>query len=1357
MGLSQILDFDSSSTLSQVAFEHRIKKSSPNVKRTFPSRSYLSIAVMDASQYEAMHLSVDAISFFCRTCDFCFEVIEIVGQMQIVQSRDVPFFEDLRNAARAIAETDWIDDRPRSARLLHDLYTLLNAPRATATTNKWAVIVSLHLPETVCAIAEKLWESEPTDSEVEDCVALLKCLAVDEETASVLSLQASSWAQFVSFSPVNALPLVECLYGQTLLSTPTPRVVVRNLLLCIAKENDVAISAIRFLQKLMRASPDLRKVIREEMLIQCKETLSPWWLEESVLVSLTNSPTPPVQGPLREHLETLKLFHFSCGELEPSEFATILESLFGKNFASYVFGIVTHSAVPLNFRAKYLLLFRLLGPLMFQSVGDTQRQIDEFVHLSIEDLRHLVLSVDKNPFFSPCSDAVSPSQSDNLSDTVAADVFEAVLPALTLSLHTLPDRMPEDVNLAVDLVCELSRRLFVQCDGVRAWKVAAHEFLQEANLTGFWGTSLWCEDSANLCATLKTTAQPQVTAQPLSKEGTQASRLREFLSRHFNDTIYPSSHRFASGAGIILKSRTTGLLFAKALIRSLRHTTKRTEAACVQIIRHLVSLGENEHDDSVFLQYECGGNTPQGHCFPTEDRQSEIARWAEPYSIIPRLVPLVSSDDDLLAASAVSCFVALLEGCHLKIQASFLEYVRAHVDERVFCTLKTRFGELCALLRSLDPSHKKELLASVTSCSQLLRLIQLLTEGHNTGLQDYFRLQPDNHVSVDIVESLATLLQACVTLAESAPVEVASLLLQLLSTMVDLVQGPCQGNQALFVAQDCGKWLCHFFEVKPRPFAELQQKLELQSITALLALLEGATRSSQISPLIASVKFAVLAAAIHESFEKFAAVGSGDTFFDDLSIGSNIVIFFRTCLDLQSDLSHRNNTNEEFTDFNNETLQTALSDSSHYSEVCKMVAMIEISRAGKLERCYFRIPSWTAKNLTDETKNQIIKDVKRDCDEERIASFFEMCREQIEELEHNAALYRIPLMGSIHAHYQRLDDFCLVLAAVINLILLITVRAQANLYEEVQSKQVRHALLGLGVIQAVLQGVLLFCVLFGPLRVRLHRLLGDRDASIFDFFACACFGQLWCRMIFFVTALLGVLHSHEWFSVQLLQVVVRSDQLYNVVLAVVQNGGSLLLTGCLFLIVVYIFSIVAFYNFSQYFDPFGQEGNGFVCDTLYHCTLVIMNVGLRRGGGIGDSLEPANYGNVWEGYSRLAYDFLFFVILIIIFMNIVFGIIVDSFADLRELRQFIEEDQTTKCFICGIERSSFDRAKPQGFFHHITFEHNMWQYLFFLHYLKLKPVEEHTGQESSVSQMVENNDYSFFPIRQAVALSTLSN
>ena len=91
------------------------------------------------------------------------------------------------------------------------------------------------------------------------------------------------------------------------------------------------------------------------------------------------------------------------------------------------------------------------------------------------------------------------------------------------------------------------------------------------------------------------------------------------------------------------------------------------------------------------------------------------------------------------------------------------------------------------------------------------------------------------------------------------------------------------------------------------------------------------------------------------------------------------------------------------------------------------------------------------------------------------------------------------------------------------------------------------------------------------------------------------------------------------------------------------------------------------------------------CDTLWMCIITTLNQGLRNGGGIGDVLRPPSSNEPFYTL-RLIYDMLFFFVVIIIVLNLIFGVIIDTFADLRTEKNNKEEIIKNTCFICGLER-----------------------------------------------------------------------
>lgn len=118
-------------------------------------------------------------------------------------------------------------------------------------------------------------------------------------------------------------------------------------------------------------------------------------------------------------------------------------------------------------------------------------------------------------------------------------------------------------------------------------------------------------------------------------------------------------------------------------------------------------------------------------------------------------------------------------------------------------------------------------------------------------------------------------------------------------------------------------------------------------------------------------------------------------------------------------------------------------------------------------------------------------------------------------------------------------------------------------------------------------------------------------------------------MVAYITlAVLGLQVSPFFYTLHLLDVITRFPTLRNVIQAVTKNSKQLLLTAMLGLIIIYIFSVIAFsYLYDMYYDEdinlFETTDKGdSICYTLVHCLLSNLNYGLRMGGGIGEFLSP---------------------------------------------------------------------------------------------------------------------------------------
>lgn len=311
--------------------------------------------------------------------------------------------------------------------------------------------------------------------------------------------------------------------------------------------------------------------------------------------------------------------------------------------------------------------------------------------------------------------------------------------------------------------------------------------------------------------------------------------------------------------------------------------------------------------------------------------------------------------------------------------------------------------------------------------------------------------------------------------------------------------------------------------------------------------------------------------------------------------------------------------------------------------------------------------------------------------------------------------------------------------------------------------------------------------------------VGNRGTFTKGYMAMILDVEFLYHLVYTIISVMG-LFAHEFFySLLLFDLVYREETLLNVIKSVTRNGRSIILTAVLALILVYLFSIVGFLFFKDDFilavdkvpnKTFWAEdaaslseelltadvcrlGNGencstlysmesnellaeneedseHTCETLFMCIITVLSHGLRSGGGVGDVLrKPSKEEPLFA--ARVVYDLLFFFMVIIIVLNLIFGVIIDTFADLRSEKQKKEEVLKTTCFICGLERDKFDN-KTVTFEEHIKDEHNMWHYLCFIVLVKVKDSTEYTGPESYVAEMIKERNLDWFPRMRAMSL-----
>ena len=285
---------------------------------------------------------------------------------------------------------------------------------------------------------------------------------------------------------------------------------------------------------------------------------------------------------------------------------------------------------------------------------------------------------------------------------------------------------------------------------------------------------------------------------------------------------------------------------------------------------------------------------------------------------------------------------------------------------------------------------------------------------------------------------------------------------------------------------------------------------------------------------------------------------------------------------------------------------------------------------------------------------------------------------------------------------DRSTMFAFLLSCLINLLYLIFYEAplrhrngETNMDAVIQMPANVQAVVNvLNVIQAIAAGFTLLLFMFTVIPVKYQSLQEDPylyDKTTAVLMSCAdTMAIYYC--VYLCICIFGVVFSDYWMPFLLLDIIVKNQVCANVLKSVINPISQLGTTLLLGLFVTYIY---AYIYFTYFLDELSTTNDKPVPETLFTFVLMSWSMGLRAGGGFGDwfehSLSP-----------RWILDLSYFLIVNVILLNIIFGIIIDTFSDLRSKKEEKNEDIIGRCFSCGILKEKFDRELgPDGFTVHI--------------------------------------------------------
>ncbi|CAG9759584.1 unnamed protein product [Ceutorhynchus assimilis] len=644
-----------------------------------------------------------------------------------------------------------------------------------------------------------------------------------------------------------------------------------------------------------------------------------------------------------------------------------------------------------------------------------------------------------------------------------------------------------------------------------------------------------------------------------------------------------------------------------------------------------------------------------------------------------------------------------------------------------------------------------------------------------------------------------------------------SLINQTLETLTEYCQGPCHENQNCIATHESSGLdiitALILNDINPLGKSRMDLVLELKNNASklLLAIMESRGDSENAERILSNMNPKQLVEVACKAFHQETNDEDDDlddSGVDDIvspkEVGHNIYILCHQLAQHHKELANWLIPSDSL----DPKVQKAL---EYYNT---HTAQIEIVRHDRtLEQIVFPIPE-ICEYLTKDTKIRVLNTAERDDQGSKVADFFERTDDMFSEMNWQKKLRAQPVLFWVSSYMSLWSNILFNCAVLINLIvacfypfqdlvpqisstisvliwfamlvssaIVITLPRETGIRTLVASTILRliyslgpePTLWLLGSVTIILKGVHLVSIMgnHGTLTKTYYQILTD--------------AELVYHLTYLVFCMLGLAMHPFFYSVLLFDVVYREETLLNVIRSVTRNGRSIILTAVLALILVYMFSIIGYmffrddfivsvkkkddetceeishltgkqfkedetHEYCQLIDP-GEEKKERACDSLRMCIITTLNQGLRNGGGIGDILRaPSNEESLFV--PRVVYDLLFFFVVIIIVLNLIFGVIIDTFADLRSEKQQKELILKNTCFICGLNRSAFDN-KTVSFEEHVKNEHNMWHYLYFIVLIKVKDPTEFTGPESYVYTLVKSLNLDWFPRLRAMSLAAV--
>lgn len=452
-----------------------------------------------------------------------------------------------------------------------------------------------------------------------------------------------------------------------------------------------------------------------------------------------------------------------------------------------------------------------------------------------------------------------------------------------------------------------------------------------------------------------------------------------------------------------------------------------------------------------------------------------------------------------------------------------------------------------------------------------------------------------------------------------------------------------------------------------------------------------------------------------------------------------------------------------------------------YNFYASLTGSIEIIRDSKIEVVHFKKPRM-CNNLLETTKDEFVSSCNRETAQTKVADLYEWTYRVFKTEMHHLERYRSNENGwesrtwrFLERYWKYMKNLSFLFSLLINVIVLIFYHKRYDVFagyvpvpgiaydvsmanvvtQGFKWKAAGILVIVLGFIQLITTILLIVTYLRFFLMLNVKKKFQLKKEETWEsatqqpgfrkklFLSIVTDLYLWWTIIFLGISLIGLIVTPLVYCLQLFEVVTLSHVLQDIFFSIFENKKKFFLFSVLtiFALIAYAFTIFAF-KWDQWIIS-----NTNACSNTILCFATTINYSVRSEAFLENIMDPKPLD-----VSRFFFDMAFYFVVVVILLEVLFGLILDSFSERREHRNKLEKEKKEICFICHNEKNRFDLHANEGldFESHIKTEHNMWNYVYFLIYLSEKERDEYTGTEQYVEQNAAK--LSFFPTLRSKTL-----